>query len=94
MHIQPHSQALEERGGTSPALFENRKKYPDFGKKDPDCAHLCVKLSIQNVVLRVSRRKKSKKCPCRPLVLVFLTKYLSKCPISNPLPSFFQNAPS
>ena len=33
------------------------KKCSDFGKKGPDCVHLRVKLSIQNVVLRVSRRK-------------------------------------
>ena len=33
---------------------------PDFGKKGPDCIHLCVKLSIQNLVLTVSRKKSSK----------------------------------
>ena len=48
---------LERRGEVSPALFENRKKSLDFGKKGPDCVHHWVKLSIQNVVLRVSRRK-------------------------------------
>ena len=31
---------LGGRGETSPALFENRKKCPDFGKKGPDCVHL------------------------------------------------------
>ena len=60
MHIQPHSQALVGRQKASPALFENRKKCPDCGKKDPDCDHRWVKCSIQNVVLRVSRRKNSK----------------------------------
>ena len=45
-------------------LFENRKKCPDFGKKGPDCDHLWVKFSIQNIVLRVSRRKNSKMFPC------------------------------
>ena len=39
---------------------ENRKRCPDFGKKGRDCIHLCVKFSIQNVVLRVSRRRYSK----------------------------------
>ena len=38
-------------GGGRPSLtfFENREKCPDFGKKDPDCAHLWVKFPIQNV---------------------------------------------
>ena len=35
---------------------------PVFGKKGPHCFHLWVQFSIQNVVLRVSRRKNSKKC--------------------------------
>ena len=44
-------------------FFENRKNCPDFGEKSPDCVHLWVKFSIQNAVLRVSRRKKSQSCP-------------------------------
>ena len=40
------------------------KKCPDFWKKSPDFAHLSVKLSIQNVALRASRRKNSKMFPC------------------------------
>ena len=59
MIIQTHSGAqLGRRGETSPALFENRKKPPGFRKKGTDCIHLWVKFSIQNVVLRVSTRKK------------------------------------
>ena len=61
----------------SPALFENRKKCPDFGKKGPDCIHVGVKFSIQNINLRVSRRKNSK---IFPFFLVLLMKCLSKCP--------------
>ena len=52
------------RGEASPALFGNRKKCPDFGKKGPDCVYLWVKFSIQNIVLRVSRQKNSEKFPC------------------------------
>ena len=38
------------RGGKPPVLFfENRKKCPKFGKKGPDCVHLCVKFFIRNV---------------------------------------------
>ena len=46
--------------GERPPLpfFENQKKCPDFGKKCPSCVHLLVKFAIQNVVLRVSKRKK------------------------------------
>ena len=35
-----------------------------FGEKSPNCIHLWVKFSIQNVVLRISRRKNSKMFPC------------------------------
>ena len=38
---------------------------PDFWKKAPDCVHLSVKFSIQNVALRASWRKISKIFPCR-----------------------------
>ena len=72
---------LRGRGETSRALFENRKKCPDFGKKDPDCVHFGVELSIQNIVLRVSRGKIFQKT-----LLVFLTKCLSKSPSTTNLP--------
>ena len=56
-------------------------------RKDRIVFHHWVKFSIQNVVLRVSRRKcflKSPKYfPAMPLFLVFLTKCLSKCPSST-----------
>ena len=38
--------------------------YPNFGKKGPNCVHVCVKFSIQNSILIVSRRKNSKMFPC------------------------------
>ena len=60
---------LRGRGETSPALFENWKKWQNW-KKGPDCVRIWVEYSIQNVVLRVLQRK-----------VVFLTKYLSKYPI-------------
>ena len=46
-------------------------------KKGPDCVHLGVTISIQNVVLLVSRRKTSKMFSCRTFFLVFLMKCLS-----------------
>ena len=51
--------ANKRGGGERPPLpfFKNCKKNPDFGKAGPDCIYLCVKFSIQNVVLGVSRRK-------------------------------------
>ena len=42
----------------SPALFENQKYCSDFEKKGHDCVHQLIKFSIQNVVLKVHRRKK------------------------------------
>ena len=81
LHLDP--------GGRPPLpLFENRKKYPDFGKEGPDCIHYYVKFSIQNVVLTVSRRKNSENFPCGAFFSCALTKRLSKCPNSTkpPLP--------
>ena len=48
----------------SPTHFWKSKKVPGFWKKGPDCIHLCVKFSIQNVVLRISRTKKFQIFPC------------------------------
>ena len=66
IHIQLHSQARNQGGErrSSPPLFENRKKCPEFGKKSPDCIHHWVEFSIQDVVLRVFRIKNSKTFPC------------------------------
>ena len=48
---------LGEGEEASTALFKNRKTCPDFLNKGHDCAHLWVKFSIQNVVLRLSKKK-------------------------------------
>ena len=48
----------EEEGRHSLPFFENWKKCLDVGKIGLDCFHLWVEFSIQNVVIRVSRRKK------------------------------------
>ena len=58
MHFQPHSQG-RKLGKAYPSLFWKSKKGPWFLKKGPDCVHLWVNFSIQDVVLRVSRRKNS-----------------------------------
>ena len=56
---------LGERGGDFPCPFlKIEKKCADFGNKGPYCLHLRVESFIQNVVLRVSRRKSSKIFPC------------------------------
>ena len=63
-------------------FFENRK-CPYFGKKGSDSVHLWVKFSIDNAVLRVSKRKTPKCFPVGFIFLVFLTKCLSKCTSST-----------
>ena len=61
-------------GGKPPLPFyENR---PDFGKKGSSCVHPWVESSIQNVVLRVSRRKSSKTIPCGAFFCVFDEKFI------------------
>ena len=42
-------QARKRRVVDLPCPFLKMEKCPDFGKKGPDCIHLCVKFSIQNV---------------------------------------------
>ena len=66
----------------SRVLFWKSIKVPWFWKKGPDCIHLCVIFFIQNVVLRVSRKKNAKVYPVGLSFLVFLTKCLWKCPNS------------
>ena len=70
MHIQPHSQGHNKEGKERPPLLflKIKKGVLIFGKKGLDCVHLWVKFSIQNVVLRVSRRKKF---PAGPLFFCF-----------------------
>ena len=62
---------LGRKGETSPMCFENRKKCPDFRKKSSPYDHLWVKFSIQNIILRVSRRKNSKMFPWGLFFLCF-----------------------
>ena len=73
-----------EGGGGRPRLpfFENQKNCFDFG----DCAHLWVKFSIQNIVLRLPRREKSKTLPCGAYFSCVFEKGLSKCSSSTKLP--------
>ena len=72
--------------GGLPCLFENLKKCPDFGKKGPDCLHLWLKFSIQNVALRVLRKKIIQNFSLQGFLFLFLTKCLSKSPNSTKPP--------
>ena len=54
---------LMGKGEGFPCHFLNWKMCSDFGKRVPDCVHFGVKFSIQNVILRVSRRENVLKCP-------------------------------
>ena len=62
----------------SPALFKNQKSALIF-KRMALVMSIWVKFSIQNVILRVSRKKSPKSFPLVSLFLVFLTICLSKC---------------
>ena len=60
-------------GGGLPCPFlKIERSALNLEKRNPDCVHLCVKFSIQNIILRVSRRKNSKMFHCRAFFLVFL----------------------
>ena len=78
----PFRRVTRRGGGRFPlSLLKDHKKCLDFGKIDPDSVHLLVKFSIQNVILKVSRRKNSKFSPVEPFSLklftIFLLKYSS-----------------
>ena len=76
------------RGKGSRALFENRKKFPDFGKEGPDCVHLWVKFFIQNAVLKV-KRKNPKMFPCRAsLPLYFFNAGIFSTLLFQVLPAY------
>ena len=74
-------------GEASPTLYWKLKKVPWFWKKAPDCVHLWVKFFVQNVILRVFRRRNSKNFSCR-VFYSGLMKCLWKCPnfTEPPLP--------
>ena len=78
-----------EGGGKPPlSFFENQKKLPWFWRKIPWLCPSLIKFAIQNVVLKVSKRKNSKIFPCGAFFLDFLIICLSKCPnfTKPPLP--------
>ena len=66
--------------GDFPFFFWQSEKVSWFSKIGLNCVHLWVESSIQNLVLRVSRKKSFKMFPCKSFSLVFLKKSLSKCP--------------
>ena len=75
------------KGGGLPCPFLKIKKSALILEKIcPDCVYPCVKFAIQNVILRVSKRKNSKNFPCRAFFLDFLIKCLSSALISRNLP--------
>ena len=64
---------LGRNEGASPVIFENRKKCPHSGKRDPDCVHHWIKFYFKIVALRASRRKAPK---CGASFSCVLIKYL------------------
>ena len=91
---EPNSRRATRRGGGGEGggppypFFKIKKGALILKKKCPDCVHPLVKFAIQNVVLRVSKRKNSKIFPCGAFFLDFLIKCLSKYPnfTKPPLP--------
>ena len=59
-----HRRATREKRGGLPCPFWKVKTVLWPWKERPDCVHLWVQFSIQNVALRVFRRKKSKMFSC------------------------------
>ena len=85
--INTHRNAAKEGvSGWGSTFFWKAKTMHGFGEKRSHCVHYWLKFSIQNVVLRVSKRKTLKCFPAGPFFLVFLTKYLWKCLSSTKLP--------
>ena len=77
MHIQPHSKTRNYGEGKKlPLPFLKSEKVPSIWKKDPDGVHLLLSFSIQNVVLRASKRKNSEMFPCGNCFSCVLDKML------------------
>ena len=79
-YIQSRRCVTRWKREASPSRVENRKNCPDFEKNNPDCVHFLVKFFIQNVVLRVSRRKNSKMFPCRTSLSCILDEMFIEVP--------------
>ena len=72
--IKSDAQLEVKGGGLSCPFLKIEKCGLILKKKGPDSVYLWVKFSIQNLVLRVSRRKNSKCFPCWVFCSCFLTK--------------------
>ena len=84
--IHNYKRATKEGEGGPSLLFLKIGKNSQIFERKALCPSF--KFPIQNVVLRVSRRKNSKCFPAGPHFLVFLTKSLSKDPGSTNLPPY------
>ena len=74
------AQLGEGDGDRSPLpFFQNQKKRPDFRKKGPDCVHRYIKFAIQNIVVRVLKKKNFEILFYGAFLLEFLTKCLLEC---------------
>ena len=68
------------RGGLPWPSLKIKRSALILEKNCPHCIHPLVKFAIQNVVLKVSKRKNSKIFPCGAFFLDFLIKCLSTYP--------------
>ena len=68
LHLQARNEG-EEGGGLPCPFLKIEKVALILEKKDPNCVHPWVESPIQNVVLKVSRRKSSRIFPAGPFFL-------------------------
>ena len=83
-----HRRAIRGRREASPALFENLKKCHGFEKKGPDGVYFWNKFLIQNVILRVSRRKNSKMFFCGASFFLRFWQNIYRGALVSPPPPF------
>ena len=70
---------LGGRGQAFPDLsWKSNKSALIFSRKGPNCVYTWFESSFQNVVLRVSRGKRSKLFPCKPFFLLFFDEKFIK----------------
>ena len=72
----------EKEGGLPYPFLKFEKSALILAKKGPHSVHLWSTYSIQNLILRVSKRKNSKIFLRACFFLVLYTNFLSKCPNS------------
>ena len=86
------AQLMRGLGSLFYPFFKIGKKVYWFWEKCPDCVYLWNKFLIQNVVLRVFKRKNSKNFPCGALITFVLDEMFIEVSLFQEISSTLKNS--